>query len=473
MTMLGRIASVIRNHQLIHAYDKVLVAVSGGSDSLALLHILHEIDLPQKLTVVYIDHGLRPHETPKEQKTVRENCLALKIPFTVRKVNVSKMAAEDKISQEEAARILRYQALEEVRQESGARLIAVGHTADDQVEEFFIRLLRGSSCRGLSGMRVKRDKIIRPLLFESKAALAAFLTNRGIEWCLDSTNLHRRYLRNRIRLDLLPYLEKEFNPAFRKTLLHSMDLLAREDQFLGEHTEKAYRQCTEATEIPLRGEKRMHLYIDREKILASHPAIRRRIIEKSCWQIGIRPTYELICTLVDFIDSGKIGTELHLEDGVRAEKSLGGLHLLRPLPKGLLRGSKPPASFPSQTIPGPGTYPMAGSDRQLILEEIAVHDHHESAEGELLLDRAKISFPLQLRSARPGERFHPYGGPGSKKIARYFNERKIPAKDRPAWPVLLSGGRIIALVGLQLDHSFRLLPDSAVALSVRWHDRRK
>ena len=144
--------------------DRIIVAVSGGADSMALLHILADITLPLELIAVYIDHGLRPEETPHEQEIIAHSCESLNIIFKVRAVNVQKIIAENKKSPEEAARILRYRALEKIRQQYDAQVIAVGHTADDQVEEFFIRLIRGSSSRGLSGMRVKRDYIVRPLL---------------------------------------------------------------------------------------------------------------------------------------------------------------------------------------------------------------------------------------------------------------------------------------------------------------------
>ncbi len=469
--ILDRVASVIRLHKLINDNDHVIVAVSGGADSLALLHILEGIDLPLNLVALYIDHGLRPDETPHEIKAIESNCSSLKIPFLVRTVNVHELVAQKKHSLEEAARILRYRALEEVRQECGAKLIAVGHTADDQAEEFFIRLIRGSSSRGLSGMKPKRDNIVRPLLYETKEHLVNFLSDRGVNWCLDSSNLDRRFLRNRVRLDLLPLLEEKFNPSLRKTILQNMDVLSEEDSFLDEHTSDAYVDCIEFSELPINGEKHSELSISSEKILASHPAIRRRIVEKCCWHMGVQPTYEQICTLISFIENGQNGRELHLADGVRAEKLPHKLRLSRPLPEGIIRGSKHPASSIYQSIPAPGRYTIAGLEKELVLEELPVTTDKKKSEGELWVDQAKISFPLLLRSFQTGERFYPCGGVGSKKLSRYFNDRKIPSKERPAWPVLLSENKIVALVGLQLDSSFRISSDTSRILSIQWRDQ--
>ncbi len=473
MRLLDRVASVISSHNLIHQNDTVIVAVSGGADSLSLLHILKSIDLPLHLIAVYIDHGLRPQEIPHEKKIIENLCFTLGLPFIIRTVNVHELVAQGKNSPEEAARILRYQALEAVRKEYAATLICVGHTADDQVEEFFIRLIRGSSSRGLSGMRLKRDHIVRPLLFENKAILIEYLSGLGLPWCRDSSNLERQFLRNRVRLDLLPLLEQHFNPALRKTVLQSMDVLLEEDKFLEIQTLEAFRRCCEIDEFPSRGEKRCQLIINRAKFLETHPAIRRRIMEKSCWRVGIRPSYEKICSLIELIEFGRKGSELHLEDGVRAEKLTSNLLLSRPLPQGQIRGSRQAAPAINQTLPGPGIYPVIEANKEIVLEETSVTEGHKRAEGELLLDLAEIAFPLQLRSVLPGERFHPFGSPGSKKISRYFNERQIPPRDRQAWPVLFSGDRVIAIAGLQLDHNFRVTTETRNVLSIRWRDCKK
>ncbi len=471
MDILDRVAHLIRSHSLFVENDRIIVAVSGGADSMALLHILAGITLPLELIAVYIDHGLRPQETPHEQRIIADMCRTLNIIFKVRAVNVQKIMAEEKRSLEEAARILRYRALEEVRQECDAQYIAVGHNADDQVEEFFIRLIRGSSSRGLSGMKIKRGSIVRPLLFENKAGLVTFLTDRDLPWCIDSSNMDHHFLRNRIRLDLLPLLEKEFNPSLRKTILQNMDILAEEDDLLDTQVASIYDQCVALSDMSVNNERRLQLVVKNEPILAVHPAIQRRIIEKSCWQMGVRPTYEQICTLVEFIARGKNGSELHLENGVRAEKSPLGLRFARPLPGNLLRGSAPPAALINLSIPGPGTYAVIGTGKELVVKEISTADNKGKNPGELRLDLARISFPLLLRSFRAGEIFHPCGGPGRKKISRYLNERKIPAKERAAWPVLLSEDKIIALVGLQLDHNFRILHSTSRVLSVGWRDR--
>ena len=139
----------------------------------------------------------------------------------------------------------------------------------------------------------------------------------------------------------------------------------------------------------------------------------------------------------------------------------------------MIRGSRQPLAAISQSIPSPGTYTIDGVDKELVLEETSVTADLAKTGGELRVDLEKISFPLLLRSLQPGERFHPYGGPGRKKISRYFNDLKIPPKERPGWPILLSEGKVVAVLGLQLDHNFRISTNTSKALLIRWRDLKR
>lgn len=468
MSIVERIETVIEDNRLIAANDRVIVAVSGGSDSLALLYLLREIKMPLQLLAVYIDHGLRPQETPHERQAIEHCCRSLGIPYMMRSVDIHRLIAEEKRSPEEAARILRYQALEEVCRENGAQVIATGHTADDQVEEFFLRLIRGSSRRGLSGMALRRGRIIRPLLHETKDALADYLTALKVEWCLDSSNLQRHFLRNRVRLDLLPLLEQEFNPAIRRTVLRNMDILAEEESYLEMKTEEAFARCVSLSSRTSSGENRLQLVVHEDAFTIEHLALRRRILEKCFWRMGIRPVHGQINILVQFMESGTVGREIHLDDGVRVEKHRSRLLFCRPLEKGRKRGSRAALPGINLSIAGPGRHLVQELDGELVIEETAKPATAKSAGSRFFVDRAKITFPLLLRSALPGETFHPCNSPGKKKISRYFNDRKIAAKERAEWPVLLCGDSVIALPGLQIDHEYRVTETTTEVLAISW-----
>lgn len=455
----ARIEKVIRTHALLQREDTIIVGVSAGPDSLALLHILHELNYDLNLITAYVDHGLRPDEIIAEKKTIKEHCQRLHIPLVVESVNVHGYVARKKCSTEEASRILRYKALEKIRRCHNGTAIAVAHTADDQVEEFFIRLIRGTGLKGLSGMQVRRDLIIRPLLYESKADLLQYLSEQDISFCNDSSNEDRRFLRNRVRLDLLPQLEKDFNPSVRQTILHNMDILTHDEDFLAEVSSKAFRKCVEI--------KVTQLLVFPDILQTFHQAIQRRIIEKCFWLMKITPGYLQILSLLSFSQTAENSQELHLSDGVRAEKTFDQVILSRPLKNGQLRGSVQVASFNAHHITELGNYRIKELDKILALAELEDRTGMKESKECLFIDMATISFPLLLRPPLVGERFRPYNAPGSKKISRYLGDREVEKNKRESYPVLVSNGRIIALPGLQIAHEVRITDTTKKILIVR------
>jgi len=455
-SLLHRIETVVRDNSLFYRGDKIIVGVSGGADSLALLHLLHALDWELRLIVAYIDHGLRPEEIKEEKQTIEGYCHDLHIPFISKSINVRGFAENTKRSIEEAARILRHEALERIRIDQRAPFTALAHTADDQVEEFFIRLIRGTGLKGLSGMRLKRDLIIRPLLRESKVTLVNYLNEKGISFCHDSSNLNRSFIRNRVRLDLLPNLEKEFNPSIRQTILQNMDILAHDENFLDEVSQDAFEKCV-PRELVMNGDTAsIRLVLLPDPLADFHQAIQRRIIEKCFWLMRIKPGYLQIRSFLHFTQTAENNAEIHLADGVRVNKSRNRIILSRPLRRGQLRGSAPADTLSPQEIPGLGSYTIKELGKILKLS-ISSNITETVPNKELLfLDFEKITFPLLLRPPNPGERFRPYNAPGKKKILRYLGEKKIDAKERASYPVLVSDTRVIALPGLQISHEVRV-----------------
>ncbi len=462
--LLNRVEKIIRSHALLKQNDKIIVGVSGGADSLALLHILHELDWKLQLIAVYIDHGLRPGEIEEEKQTIKNCCRRLNIRFITESVNVQKYINRKKCSPEEGARIIRYNTLEKIRSDHKASAIAIAHTSDDQVEEFFIRLIRGSSLKGLAGMKLKRDLIIRPLLHESKAVLIHYLAENRVTFCQDSSNVDRRFLRNRVRLDLLPKLEKEFNPSMRQTILQNMDILGHDDDFLEEVSVKAFEECVECDTDG------SQLVVSPVCLNAYHQAIQRRIIEKCFWRMKINPGYIQIRSLLHFSQAAENSRQLHLADGVRAVKSLNQIVLSRPLKKGQLRGSISVNSFKPFHIAEPGSYTIKGTGMILTLSVSPVRTGNNTNRKSLFLDMKTIAFPLLVRPALVGERFKPYNSPGKKKICRYLGEKKIAVKRRAGYPVLVSDNKVIAIPGLEIAHEVRVARATQKILEIGLED---
>lgn len=335
-----RVSDLITATIPLQTGDTVIVAISGGPDSVALLHILCTALPLNRFIAVYVDHGLRPNETGAEIELVKTLAHLLRAGFEQIAVDVKTAARQSGASTEEAARTLRYQALEEMRRRYQGSAIAVAHTADDQAEELLIRLIRGCGRKGLAGMRVRNGWVIRPLLHTTKENVLHYLQAERIPFCIDSSNLERSYLRNRVRLDLLPYLRDQFNPSIRQTLLQTAQILEDEEAMLEELADKAWRETATIVDtkpVPL-GTPSFTVVIDTQRFCRHHRAIQRRILEKCCWKLEARPQFRQIALLLDLVHKQEPGAEIHLSRGLRALKSRQNVLFGYPVGKGSYRG---------------------------------------------------------------------------------------------------------------------------------------
>ena len=449
------IQASIKRHQLLYVNDGVVLGVSGGADSTALLLVLSSLPLNLKLTAVYIDHGLRPEESPAEIKQVTALCNTLGTECIIKPVDVESFAKEEGRSTEDAARLLRYQALEEIRSQKNYSKIAVGHHGDDQVEEFFIRLIRGTGVTGLSGMRPHHKNIIRPLLYESKESIEQYLMELGVEWSTDSSNLSNHFLRNRVRLDLLPELEKNYNPSLRRTVLHTMDVLQEEDSLIQEISEVKYDACVFEEELKNREETTGDISLHIEPFLANHLAIQRRIVDRICWKMQSRPSYTTHTDIHGLTKSTENGKELHLTNGLRVVTTGTTLIFTRPTLPENNRGSGKESKPFTITVTQPGSYQIPGTTDCITLSNEEQPHVKAISESTLQIDLDKVSFPMVIRGVRPGERFAPTSGM-SKKISRYYNEIKLDKRERASWPILVYKNSVVAIIGKVIDHSYRV-----------------
>jgi len=280
---------------------------------MALLHLLaaagEQLDLA--LYVVWVDHGLRPLETPQEEKLVCGAAQRLGLPFIARRVDAAGHAVEKHRSLEHAARELRYRILREEGRTFSADCIAVGHTADDQAEEILQRILRGSGRKGVAGMRMHSRDLVRPLLTIDKAELLDWLAEQNISYALDSSNADLKFLRNRVRHQLLPFLEEHFDAGIRKALHKTASSLAADEALLEELTGKVM------AEVVCPGEEAGSLRIMRNTFIALPEALQRRVVEQMLWQLSSRADYDHILLILDAAEHGRTHSELHLSRGLR------------------------------------------------------------------------------------------------------------------------------------------------------------
>lgn len=293
---------------------RLVVGVSGGADSLALLRALASLERqhPLRLTAAYVDHGLRPGESDAERELVRECAAGLGLSFHAPLVDVAGRAARDRLSLEHAAREERYAALRELALRLEGAVIAVGHTADDQVENLLLRLLRGAGRRGLSGMRFREGDIVRPLLSVTRAQVLDYLAHLGQPYLEDSSNRDRRFWRNRLRHEVLPRLEKHFSPGFRRALLRSAAILAEEDALLADLCRQALPGVLRELDLAAG-----HCILDRQALLRQPPALQRRIVEQICWRLHVPVRQEQLLALLALARSGAGRRETHWTGGLR------------------------------------------------------------------------------------------------------------------------------------------------------------
>lgn len=466
--LLHRVLKHIHKQNLLSKGDTVIVGISGGADSTALLHLLHSASLDLKLIAVYINHNLRPDEVLEEQHFIKQLSTTLNIAFRTISVDVTGYQQQHKCSLEEAARKLRYTALEKERKHHKATAIAVGHNADDQVEEFLIRMVRGSGLKGLSGISAQNGKIIRPLLQESKASLLTYLSRENLQFCHDSSNDDIAFLRNRIRHNLLPELEKQFNPAIRKTLLQTTSILAEDEDLLNQLATHCFEKICD-----IRPHKRYGAVLPRisfpiRSFVKEHQAIQRRVLEKIIWAMEIKPTYRTITQLQTLISTSNTNSTLHLPEGLRAHIS-GGL-LLFSFPAGRIsfRGDKEITHVQELEVTSTGVFTLPEIGRTLTITRENATKLENTASNKQFLNADKVTFPLQLRAVRQGEKMQLLGSPGRKKIARILSDRKIPVHNRPHHPLLVANDEVLCILGVQIAEQFRIEPDSKEMLVIRW-----
>ena len=331
------ILAVIRTAGLVSPGEGVVAGVSGGPDSMALLHVLAALApaLGIRIIAVYVNHQLRPDEAEKEGQLVEQQARSLGASFAACRIDVHGEAAKRKISIEHAARELRYEFFDQVAEKFLAGKIAVAHTADDQAEEVLLRLIRGTGRTGLAGMKMMRDgKIIRPFLTTAKEQLLTYLAERHIPFLVDSSNLQREYLRNRIRLDLIPYL-REFNPNISEVLRQTATVLQDEEMVLAALTASYWERIVTVLPAPA-GDGLPAVSVDLAAFLALDRALQRRMAEKVFITLQSRPQFKKIAQILQVAATGETGARLHFSRGLRMQK--GRQHLVFSYPAGKTAG---------------------------------------------------------------------------------------------------------------------------------------
>ncbi len=459
--MKRKVMDTIRRHGLLAPGDRVLVAVSGGADSLCLLHLLHSLSgtLGVSLHAVYVNHGLRP-EARLEAQYVKKWASKLGLPFSSCRVDVRKYKKKRGLSGQDAARRLRYGVLRRVAVKAGCNLIATAHHRDDRVETLLLRLFAGSGIDGLAGFPARREipgglTLIRPLYDCWRGEVELYCREHGLAPVFDRSNLDQSYLRNRIRLRLLPFLERQLGPHLRSALAKTGDLLATDAGLLAQLTDRAYLEAvTNERGCPCLNLSAWH----------SLPgALQARLLRKLMWEAGVeRPSRAHVNAVLALAVGASPSASVSLPSGVTARREYNFLRLTRYEEGGKKAHYSHPLHIPGRTL-------LPGGQREILAAVLPA-----GATGfitpdrfEAFLDFDLLDLPLVIRSRRPGDRVRLLGAPGSRKLKDILIDRKIPLAERRLLPVVASGDNIAWVAGVGIAHNFRVTTETSRILHLK------
>ena len=436
---------------LITPGDKVLVGVSGGADSIALLHVLHWFSRTQNygLIVVHIDHMARGKDSDADADFVESVAKKLKLPFYLKKVDVGIERLQLKTSFQDAARMIRYQFFEETLKAVGANKVALGHSADDQVETILMNIIRGTGLKGLAGIPKVRGYVIRPFWGIHRKDLDIYLKENDISFRDDSSNLDKKYLRNRIRHVLIPHLET-YNPGIKKCLQQMSGIVSEEDSFLSQMTRDIFNK-----KIGESNEKNIVWGIDD---FQSYPmALRQRLVR----EIFCRITGDMqaitayhVQQIINLFNSPKAGKVLNIPRGVTVTCSYGSILFAKIVDD--ICGNEPLVT----PIAIPGTTKLLEGYIRKVETQIFVDkkDLFSLDTGrQAFFDFGKTGFGIQARFFRAGDRFCPLGMKGNKKLKSFFIDQKVPKSMRSQIPILTNADDdIIWVYGQRISHLYRV-----------------
>jgi tRNA(Ile)-lysidine synthase len=451
--------------------DSVLVGVSGGPDSVALFHLLLTFAprFPLRLGVAHLNHCLRQNDSDKDAEFVASLAGGFDIPCYIHKANVRKYQIENKLSLEEAARRVRHTFLNKMAEKNRFNKIALGHHFDDNAELVLMNLFRGSGPLGISGIPPVRDgKIIRPLLQSNRSQIIAFLDQNGLKYISDASNRDTRFLRNRIRHDLIPLLKTSYNPKISQSLNRLASIIRSEEEWI----EDVIHPLFEKAAINIQ-DGRIALSVS---ILNQiHVAAQRRIIRKAISKIKgnlKRIGLTHIDSAIDLVESGPVYGNIDLPDRIRIQRK--GDVLLFSREKNRLRNADVTSGRAEMfafeyRIEKPESIFIKEINAHIKFTEMGIEnlpDLSRTGQNTGFFDRDALSFPLVLRNFRHGDRFTPLGMTGTQKIKKFFIDKKVPGKERIKCPILLCRGKIIWVAGYRIDESVKVKPTTKNVLKV-------
>jgi tRNA(Ile)-lysidine synthase len=429
------VRKTIATHTLFTPGASVVAAVSGGIDSMVLLDLLASLDdYRLNLVVAHLNHLLRGEESDRDEAFVRDVAVRHGLPVIVHRIDVRQLAREQRLSLEEAGRVARHEFLEQTLGKTGAAVVALGHHADDQAETVLMRLLRGAGSGGLSGMAHRSGWKIRPLLDAGREQIAEYARVREIPYREDSTNVDRRFLRNRVRCDLLPLLTT-YNPSISRTLITTAAIQAADDACLSTLADELFGR--------LAARNGDEINVPVAALGETAQALRMRLYRHAIQDLTgslASVSFRHLTAIDRLIGRGGPSRSIAIPGAVRVGRNYGTLRFFRDTSEATHEGTR---------VDGFGRYPVPGG--HVLVAPVELPFSIESLTSRhALIDLDTAPFPWTVGTFQDGDRLVPSGMNGSRKLKKLFSDGKVPRHLRRRVPLLRdSAGHILSVMGVR------------------------
>jgi len=449
--MLTKVRKTIKKYGMLRKGEHVLVGVSGGADSVALLAVLHRLRplYGLSLTVAHFNHKTRPGESDRDEAFVRNLCRSLAIELICGSHREESRTRG--LSPEDFLRRKRYGFLDRARRKSGAGLVALGHHQSDQAETVLMNIIRGTGLSGLSGIPPVRDtRFIRPLIDCTRREILEYLSAEGLYFVDDSTNTDERFLRNRVRISLLPELEERFNPNIREALCRLADVVREENDYITRQA-KVHVARWKDDGTP---ERPFEFPIAEFQDL--HPALQRRVILEMARIASAADSavgFDHVQAVLDLADRAKPGGSLNLPGGLLVRRRYDRMAFHRHEKDAGRQASGESFRF---NITVPGTVRIASLGLTLRFRELKRVPASLAADRRAYMDMSRIAFPIVVRNIHPGDRIQPLGMKGTRKLKSILIDEKIPGEIRGKIPVVADALSVLWVPGVRLSERVRI-----------------
>lgn len=459
--MRDKVLQYIQTHDMIKKGDRILVAVSGGPDSISLLHILKSIEEKYQLglIVLHVNHLLRGQRAEEDQEYVKNLCEDWNIPCYIYRADIKKISVEKGISIEEAGREIRYGCFYEMKEKFHLQKIALGQHGDDNAETVLMRIIRGTGSQGLAGIPPHRkDGIIRPLLSCSREEIETYCREQQLHPRIDESNLKPIYFRNKVRLEIIPYLE-QYNGNIKLHLQHLAEIMTEQQEYIQQEIETLWEQHVDKNKdsilLSVSWFNQLTTFQQKEVLRKSIKWVKNNLKEIEFTHIRLM--------IEKFQEKENTIWTLHLPEKIRVERQYGQMII-----KKEDKNQEPISFCYPLSIGERHSIPELNAEFHVYLEKPEEIDIIKNDANKFHFDYQKVGGKLLVRNRRPGDKFQPLGSNGTKKLKDYFIDLKIPKEKRNRIPIVIGEKGIMWVIGYQVDKKYTVDQDTKTILTIEY-----